>query len=270
MAEGFEHYHVPQQSRRDKLRVFAQNHPSFVESSSILHPTSPNLTSLYDPSLIPSDLLACATQQAAAAKGEGSNLMMGFVEGGVVNGDAIHVINSNSNHHNNNPFLYQLQNLREFGDGYNDASEMMVFKPEPLSLSLSSQSNNTHHPLELNLQRFGAVIPGLVERNSEVSRNSVPLGPFTGYASILKESRFLKPAQQLLEELCDVGGVCAEKMVADASLMEPVPLLPPENSSEDLLGDHGDDHGRKKSRLLTMLDEVCVFSVNLSVCVVVR
>lgn len=29
-----------------------------------------------------------------------------------------------------------------------------------------------------------------------------PLGPFTGYATILKSSRFLKPAQQLLDEFC--------------------------------------------------------------------
>ncbi|XP_061998611.1 BEL1-like homeodomain protein 9 [Rosa rugosa] len=33
-------------------------------------------------------------------------------------------------------------------------------------------------------------------------RSSVPLGPFTGYASILKRSRFLKPAQQLLQDFC--------------------------------------------------------------------
>ncbi|KAJ6805925.1 BEL1-like homeodomain protein 9 [Iris pallida] len=31
-----------------------------------------------------------------------------------------------------------------------------------------------------------------------------PLGPFTGYATILKSSKFLKPAQQLLEEFCSV------------------------------------------------------------------
>ncbi|RDX83154.1 BEL1-like homeodomain protein 9, partial [Mucuna pruriens] len=203
MAEGFEHYHVPQQSRRDKLRVFAHNQACFLESSSTLHPSCPTLPSLLDPSHIPSDLLACATKE------EGSNLMMG----GVVNGDAIQVINSNTN---NNPFLYQLQNLREFNNSYNDGSEMMVFKPEPLSLSLSSHSNLTQHPLELNLQRYGAVvygdkggggcvIPGLVGGNGEASRNSVPLGPFTGYASILKGSRFSKPAQQLLEELGDVG-----------------------------------------------------------------
>lgn len=99
-----------------------------------------------------------------------------------------------------------------------------------------------------------------IPANDTVLRSSVvPLGPFTGYASVLKGSRFLKPAQQLLEELCDVGGreICAAvKMTADASLMEPP-------SSESLgSGDpppppgDGVDGGKKKSRLLTMLDEV--------------
>lgn len=324
MAEGFEAYHVPQQSRRDKLRVVAsQNHQQqgLVESSSTLHPS---LLPLYDPSLIPSDLITCATQQqghcfhnnnqaskhnfGCTMKQEGSNLMMGFAalggggRGFMMNGSSSSSSSSSNNsssvsHHayldpesslplnpgnsstiqvlsnNSNPFLYHPQNLREFDHSYS-GSEIMVFKPEPLSLSLSSH-NSTHHqgnlPLELNLQRYGSVIygdkvgggecviPGLVgggsaSASNEVSRSSVPLGPFTGYASILKGSRFLKPAQQLLEEICDVGGVggvCADKMVADASLMEP----PPEClSAEDPLGDGGE--GRKKSRLLTMLDEV--------------
>ncbi|GMI81872.1 hypothetical protein HRI_001856500 [Hibiscus trionum] len=35
-----------------------------------------------------------------------------------------------------------------------------------------------------------------------VHRQTIPLGPFTGYATILKNSRFLKPAQELLDELC--------------------------------------------------------------------
>lgn len=315
MAEGFEAYHVPQQSRRDKLRVVASQNQQqgLVESSSTLHPS---LLPLYDPSLIPSDLITCATQQQAhcfhnnnnqaskhnlgcTMKQEGSNLMMGFAalggggRGFMMNGSSASS-NSSSNsssvsHHayldpesslplnpgssstiqvlsNNNPFLYQPQNLREFDHSYS-GSEIMVFKPEPLSLSLSSHNNSTHQsnlPLELNLQRYGSVIygdmvgGGSASASNEVSRSSVPLGPFTGYASVLKGSRFLKPAQQLLEEICDVGvgvgGVCAEKMVADASLMEP----PPEClSAEDPLGDGGE--GRKKSRLLTMLDEVFVF-----------
>lgn len=37
-------------------------------------------------------------------------------------------------------------------------------------------------------------------------RNTGPLGPFTGYATILKSSKFLKPAQQLLEEFCCTSG----------------------------------------------------------------
>lgn len=36
-------------------------------------------------------------------------------------------------------------------------------------------------------------------------RNPGPLGPFTGYATILRSSKFLRPAQQLLEELCCIA-----------------------------------------------------------------
>jgi len=314
MAEGFEAYHVPQQSRRDKLRVVVtQNQHGLVEPSTLLP--------LYDPSsFISSELLTSFHNSqkhnlGCGVKEERANLMMGFGGGGgggggvmnngsssssccssnsssvsyldpesslPLNQATIQVINNNSN---NNMFLYQAQNLGEFDQGYNNnGGEIMVFKPEPLSLSLSSHNNG------VNLQRYGSVVYGdkvgglggggggcVVYGGSglnEASRCTVPMGPFTGYASILKGSRFLKPAQQLLEELCDVGGVCAEKMVADASLMEPVPLPPPESSSEDLLGDHGGDQGRKKSRLLTMLDEVCVVCVNilflsLSLCVIV-
>lgn len=36
-------------------------------------------------------------------------------------------------------------------------------------------------------------------------RNPGPLGPFTGYATILRSSKFLRPAQVLLEELCCIA-----------------------------------------------------------------
>lgn len=42
--------------------------------------------------------------------------------------------------------------------------------------------------------------------STHVLRNTGPLGPFTGYATILKSSRFLKPAQELLDEFCSVTG----------------------------------------------------------------
>lgn len=94
---------------------------------------------------------------------------------------------------------------------------------------------------------------------AELSKSSVPLGPFTGYASVLKGSRFLKPAQQLLEELCDVGrGIYAEKNGVDSSLLDPPPLE--SLSGSEIVDDsvNGVDQTRKKSRLLSMLDEVHV------------
>lgn len=316
MAEGFEPYHVPQQSRRDKLRIVAQNHPGCVETTAGLQPCT-GLLPLYDPSLLSSDLLNCANNSShefhhhnnpisasgeqvkdnpvCAVKEEGVNLM-GFV-GGIVNGSS----SSSTSHHpyldpqstlhmnpssildiNNNPFLYtthNLHNLRDFDQSYNGGSsdQVVVFKPEPLSLSLSSHS--THHnnlPLELNLQRYGSaiygdrvtssgyVVPSTVgggaSTSNEASRSAYPFGPFTGYASILKGSRFLKPAQQLLEEFCDVGqGVLAEKVTVDSSLMDPPSMnLNASGIVDDSLScGEGSENRKKKSRLISMLDEVC-------------
>ncbi|CAI9783288.1 unnamed protein product [Fraxinus pennsylvanica] len=56
MAERFQPYHLPQQSRRDKLRVTAQTPPGCVENVQ----ESANLVHLYDPSLMSSDLINCA------------------------------------------------------------------------------------------------------------------------------------------------------------------------------------------------------------------
>lgn len=315
MADGFEPYHVPQQSRRDKLRVIiSQNHPGgVVEPNPANLQGCTGLLPLYDPSLLSSDLLTCANTTTAShgfhyqnpqlsgptneackdnrsgcsVKEEGVNLM-GFV-GGIMNGgsssssasphpyldphNSLPNIPSSIQDINSNSFLYpprSLQSLRDFDQSYN-GGEVVVFKPEPLSLSLSSHATHQSNlPLELNLQRYGYsgggyVIPGIVggsaSASNDVSRSSVPLGPFTGYASVLKGSRFLKPAQQLLEEFCDIAGrgIYAEKIVADSSLMEsPMESLSAAGVADDLLscGD-GDETRRKKSRLISMLDEVC-------------
>ncbi|KAJ7961355.1 BEL1-like homeodomain protein 9 [Quillaja saponaria] len=319
MAEGgFEPYHVPQQSRRDKLRVLAQNHQTgLVDSSVNLQGCAGRLGLLppYDPSLISSDFItmthqfhnqngplcetsteACKGNPGCLGKEQGPNLM-GFV-GGIVNGSSSSPSSSVSHHAyldpdssslninpgaiqviNSNQYLYNPQNLREFDHSYNEG-EVVAFKPEPLSLSLSS--HNTHKasnlPLELNLQGFGSssiyadkvisaggyviqsTVGGSGSASNDLSWSSVPLGPFTGYASILKGSRFLKPAQNLLEELSDVGGrgIYAEKATADPTLMEsPSESLSASGIADDPLGSgDGGEVRRKKSRLLTMLDEV--------------
>ncbi|KAM7263174.1 hypothetical protein ACFE04_000857 [Oxalis oulophora] len=278
MAEGFEPYHVPQQSRRDKLRIVAQNH---LESS--IHGFLP----LYDSSLISPDdqyLTNHVKEERAAAAAAAANFMGFLNSGGIVqtstpqqhqhhpfNLDPPHPINPNNNNNNNsssihdNPFLYNYEHAANaFSNG------TVLFKPEPqghvLSLSLSSHDHNTNQlPLELNLQRYNStgggynIVPSINVTSASTSTNDVsrtsigPMGPFTGYASILKGSKFLKPAQQLLEELCDVGyGFYGEKALRDSSLAD-LPI-------DDFAG-VGDDHGggevrKKKSRLISLLDEV--------------
>ncbi|XP_061343491.1 BEL1-like homeodomain protein 9 [Gastrolobium bilobum] len=79
-------------------------------------------------------------------------------------------------------------------------------------------------------------------------RNWVPIGPFTGYASILKRSRFLKPAQQLLEDLC-------------GSVWDPPPmdsLSENDNDEDPITGISGDaiQHQWRDSKLACMLEEV--------------
>ncbi|CAL0324209.1 unnamed protein product [Lupinus luteus] len=108
--------------------------------------------------------------------------------------------------------------------------------PQSLSLSLSSNSQSkpfVSHFEEASASAFASdhciskdppkyVKPSIISRdcgksplqdyvgilpnsNSTSYRNVGPLGPFTGYATILKNSRFLNSAQQLLEDFCCVS-----------------------------------------------------------------
>ncbi|XP_022971235.1 BEL1-like homeodomain protein 9 isoform X2 [Cucurbita maxima] len=180
MADGIESFdHVPQQSRRDKLR-------EQLDRSSFLP--------FYDPSLISSsDILSTAA--AAAANNPLFQFHHPFFDT---------QIPSSLLPDSNNPVLLN--------------HCYAAFKPGPLSLSLSSQPY--------------------------LSTVNVPLGPFTGYASILKGSRFLEPAQQLLEELCDVVGLRRTQS---------------SSATSDSLSDCGVVHHSftfNKSTLVSMLDEV--------------
>ncbi|KAL4188572.1 hypothetical protein AMTRI_Chr08g202850 [Amborella trichopoda] len=69
----------------------------------------------------------------------------------------------------------------------------------------SKQCNNGNIRDYTSFQRFGSGSKGF--SGSVHGMGGGPLGPFTGYASILKSSTFLKPAQQLLDEFCNVGQV---------------------------------------------------------------
>ncbi|PHT37623.1 BEL1-like homeodomain protein 9 [Capsicum baccatum] len=203
MAEGFEPYHVPQQSRRDKLRVLLDDNNSNSSSLQLQNCQVP----LYDPSIVlPSDLSI-------------------FQEINV------------------NPFLYTPQ-IPRFLDqsvtiAHNNNSNSNTNGQGNLSLSLSS----LHHASSSTANNND-----LSSKSITTTTNCVPLGPFTGYSLILKRSKFLKPAQILLEELCDVGkGFYVVDDDDDSTLV----MHPPQACS------NGDEQfGKKKTRLISMLDEV--------------
>ncbi|XP_031485415.1 BEL1-like homeodomain protein 6 [Nymphaea colorata] len=136
---------------------------------------------------------------------------------------------------------------------------------------------------------------------SGIQKNPVPLGPFTGYASVLKNSKFLKPAQQLLDEFCNVGkvkvalggvgdggagslqsskgqqvevdgscggsgvscdvsaaGVLNPPCISSTSSVYPSAACRAEPRNENPISSVADrnEHRKKKTRLVSMLDEV--------------
>uniref|UniRef100_A0A7N0UAH4 Homeobox domain-containing protein n=1 Tax=Kalanchoe fedtschenkoi TaxID=63787 RepID=A0A7N0UAH4_KALFE len=76
--------------------------------------------------------------------------------------------------------------------------------------------------------------------------SAVPLGPFTGYASILSRSRFLKPAQDLLDELCGVDSRPVNRSSFHGFC----------DSAGIVSMDLDDVAGNKDSGLILLLDEV--------------
>ncbi|KAF7823375.1 BEL1-like homeodomain protein 9 [Senna tora] len=112
---------------------------------------------------------------------------------------------------------FNFENANFSGDSVNN--------PQGLSLSLSSSSSNSQSTKSIivkpssspsasvvardcgkSVQDQVVVGGGIASNNASGYRNVGPLGPFTGYATILKSSRFLKPAQELLDEFCGLCG----------------------------------------------------------------
>ncbi|KAF8775326.1 hypothetical protein HU200_004735 [Digitaria exilis] len=123
------------------------------------------------------------------------------------------------------------------------------------ALSLSSSSSNPPPP------------PPTQARRPLAAPSSGPFGPFTGYAAVLGRSRFLAPAEKLLEEICDVGGAAShvDRTASDEGLLDADPM---EGIDHDLDGaeraaasDAGPISGAeqqwKKTKLISMMEEVC-------------
>ncbi|XP_076916702.1 BEL1-like homeodomain protein 8 [Bidens hawaiensis] len=136
----------------------------------------------------------------------------------------------------------------------------LALPPQGLSLSLSSVSSIPHHnePILPNPDPKSFVgVSGFAHRNTG------PLGPFTGYATILKNSKYIKPAQELLSASCEVGYQELVQTCHDAYSHK---ILEEEMSrvSDCPVGSYGEsdeslrpEFHRKKARLLYMQEEVC-------------
>ncbi|XVF83787.1 hypothetical protein PTKIN_Ptkin16aG0520300 [Pterospermum kingtungense] len=204
MAENNEPFHIPQQNRRNKLRVTIGTYQDDQQQTSTQAP----FPQLNQPPLL-----------------------------------------SSSSHHQPT-FMHSFpQSLcPNPSDHINQ-----FFNDQGLSLSLSFQhhDNMNQHPLNIDAQRSkgnSIFLGGVLKQHGQIT-SAVPLGPFTGYASVLKSSRFLKPAQQILDDFCGVDYGVSE--------------LPLESLDDD--GGVGKDpipcsdriqHRWKNSRLVLMLDEV--------------
>uniref|UniRef100_A0ACD5U2B4 Uncharacterized protein n=1 Tax=Avena sativa TaxID=4498 RepID=A0ACD5U2B4_AVESA len=117
-------------------------------------------------------------------------------------------------------------------------------------LSLSSSSSNP--PPQPRRHLAGAVATG-------------PYGPFTGYAAVLGRSRFLGPAQKLLEEICDVGGRpaqldrCSDDGLLDMDAAGDVghDMDSSDHAAAEAVTVSGAEQQWRKTRLISLMEEVC-------------
>nr|CAB3465057.1 unnamed protein product [Digitaria exilis] len=130
---------------------------------------------------------------------------------------------------------------------------------QSFALSLSSASSNPPPPpppqprrqQQQQLAAAGVVATG-------------PYGPFTGYAAVLGKSRFLGPAQKLLEEICDVGGRPPSQVGRrsdDALLgmdaMDHDMDGGSERAAAEAVAVSGAEQQWRKTRLISLMEDVC-------------
>ncbi|KAJ0234938.1 BEL1-like homeodomain protein 9 [Hirschfeldia incana] len=237
MSDSHEPYHVLQHSRRDKLRI-----PSLDSHFHFHHPLPPPSSSggggVFP--IADSDFLAAGGFHSNNNNNPSYSNFMGYLGGASSSSSTAVAI---AGDHSFNAGL--------------SSGDVLVFKPEPLSLSLSSHPRPT----------YDLVVPGVVNSGfcrsaaeatvTIASRSSGPLGPFTGYASILKGSKFLKPAQMLLDDFCSVSRAIYTEQNIDDEDDDSSLLFDPMIGDLCGVSDAGlGDNGRKKSKLISMLDEV--------------
>lgn len=136
---------------------------------------------------------------------------------------------------------------------------------EPLNYTATSHTNKKDFSLSLSSE----VTPLRDGGNAGVSSTMNihghlgPLGPFTGYASILKSSRFLEPAENMLEEFC-ISYALKNVSVSESTSMDnddSSEMLSSTNHAVDRLSSSSEalepKNRLKRAKLLFLQEEVC-------------
>ncbi|ONM36419.1 BEL1-like homeodomain protein 9 [Zea mays] len=205
-------YHVPQHSRREKLRFPQDDAPPHASASvpqqhggAVAWPPPPPPPAFYS-----------------------------------------YASSSTSSYSPHSPTLAQAQLVVAHGLAPPLSSQIPT---QNFALSLSSSSSNPPPP------------PPQPRRP-----HAAPFGPFTGYAAVLGRSRFLLPAEKLLEEICDVGGAASrvDRSASDEGLLDADPMESIDHEmdgADRVANDAGPISGAeqqwKKTRLISMMEEVC-------------
>jgi hypothetical protein len=204
-------YHVPQHSRREKLRFPQDDAPPHASASvpqqhggAVAWPPPPPPPAFYS-----------------------------------------YASSSTSSYSPHSPTLAQAQLVVAHGLAPPLSSQIPT---QNFALSLSSSSSNPPPP------------PPQPRRP-----HAAPFGPFTGYAAVLGRSRFLLPAEKLLEEICDVGGAASrvDRSASDEGLLDADPMESIDHEmdgADRVASDAGPISGAeqqwKKTRLISMMEEV--------------
>ncbi|XP_008785491.2 BEL1-like homeodomain protein 9 [Phoenix dactylifera] len=166
-------------------------------------------------------------------------------------------------------FHHDPNSLTTFLPSSSSSSSLSYYSPNPSDTFSPTTQFSGHQGFSLSLASSPSSSkpppPSLPHLQFTAGPAPRPAGPFTGYAAVLNRSRFLEPARQILEEICDAGRRQGLSGGGGGMLLD---ADPPELSSldhhkmEGLAG--GEVEGRisgteqqwKKTRLVSMLDEV--------------
>ncbi|MCL7025363.1 hypothetical protein MKW94_013306 [Papaver nudicaule] len=243
MVDGFQLFHIPQQSRRDKLRILSQNNPN--SDQNLLTCISNNNSNLNQVSCSSSLVNFTGTYDTT------SNNNSGLINTSTINPSA-----SSSSYNSQLPQPYPAATLIPnsstlFDQSFNGGDMVNLKSTGSLPSPTSSSLNHKHHH-DISMLGHGLSLSlSNTQKTHYYQQNLLPTSvrPFAGYALILKGSRFLKPAKQLLEEFCDVTSSSWSNFVEEDSCIM-------DSSEVDTFDSSDEHHHWWKTKLISILDEL--------------